>query len=366
MRALLSTRKGLFELTRQASGQWDLQLAGFPADPVTMALFDVRDGAVYAALNLGHFGAKLHRRDAGSTTWQEIAVPAYPLQEQKAEGDVDWKLRMIWSLSAGGADQPGVLWAGTLPGGLFRSQDRGDSWQLVESLWQMPQRREWMGGGAEVPGIHSICVDPRNSARVLVGVSCGGAWLTEDGGATWHSRARGMLATFMPPELAADENTQDPHLIVQCASQPENWWCQHHCGIWRSQDDATSWQQIHPQDANGQPISGFGFAVAVHPRDAQCAWFVPAISDQARVPVDAALSVSRTRDGGKTFESLRQGLPQKNCYDLIYRHGLALAPDGQTLLIGSTTGGLWVSENGGDNWQEITHTLPPIYALQFA
>ena len=366
MRALLSTRKGLFELTRQASGQWDLQLTGFIADPVTMALHDARDGTVYAALNLGHFGVKLHRRDAGSATWQEIAVPTYPLQEQKADGDVDWKLRMIWSLASGGPDQPGVLWAGTLPGGLFRSQDRGESWQLVESLWQMPQRREWMGGGAEVPGIHSICVDPSNSARVLVGVSCGGAWLTEDGGASWHSRARGMLANFMPPEQAADENTQDPHLIVQCASQPETYWCQHHCGIWRSQDDATSWQQIHPQDANGQAISGFGFAVAVHPHDAQCAWFVPAISDQARVPVDATLSVSRTRDGGKTFESLRQGLPQKDCYDLIYRHGLALAPDGQTLLIGSTTGGLWVSENGGDNWQEIYHTLPPIYALQFA
>ncbi len=366
MRALLSTRKGLFELTRQASGQWALQLAGFIADPVTMTLFDARDGSVYAALNLGHFGVKLHRRDAGATSWQEIAVPAYPPQEQKAEGDVDWKLRMIWSMAAGGADQPGVLWAGTLPGGLFRSQDRGESWQLVESLWQMPLRREWVGGGAEVPGIHSICVDPRNSARLLVGVSCGGAWLSEDGSASWHSRARGMLATFMPPELAAVEHVQDPHLIVQCAGQPQNYWCQHHCGIWRSQDDAISWQQIHPQDANGQALSGFGFAVAVHPQDAQCAWFVPATSDQERVPGDAALSVSRTRDGGKTFESLRVGLPQKDCYDLIYRHGLALAPSGQTLLIGSTTGGLWVSENGGDAWQEITHTLPPIYAVQFA
>ena len=155
-------------------------------------------------------------------------------------------------------------------------------------------------------------------------------------------------------------------LIVQCESQPQNYWCQHHCGIWRSTDDAVSWQQIQPQDANGLALSGFGFAVAVHPQDAQCAWFVPATSDQERVPGDAALSVSRTRDGGKTFESLRQGLPQKDCYDLIYRHGLALAPDGQTLLIGSTTGGLWVSENGGDNWQEITHTLPPIYAVRFA
>lgn len=366
MRALLSTRKGLFELTRQQSGQWALQLSGFIADPVTMTLFDARDGSVYAALNLGHFGVKLHRRDAGAATWQEIAVPSYPPQEALAEGEAEWKLRLIWSLAAGGLDQPGVLWAGTLPGGLFRSSDRGESWQLVDSLWRMPLRREWMGGGAEVPGIHSICVDPRNSLRVLVGVSCGGAWLTEDGGASWLSRARGMRATFMPPEQAEVEHMQDPHLIVQAPSQPQTYWCQHHCGIWHSADAAASWQQILPQDANGQAISGFGFAVAVHPHDANCAWFVPAISDERRVPVDAALSVSRTRDGGKTFESLRRGLPQKDCYDLIYRHGLAVAPDGQTLLIGSTTGGLWLSENGGDDWQEITHTLPPIYAVQFA
>lgn len=400
MRALLATRKGVFELTRQASGAWDLQLSGFIADPATMLLRDPRDGAEYVALNLGHFGVKMHRRDSATSPWQEIAVPVYPQQPPPSPApdqaatpadsatpatesgatptsadsaaaaqpapEVEWKLKLIWSLAAGGADQPGVLWAGTLPGGLFRSEDRGESWQLVESLWNMPLRREWMGGGAEVPGIHSICVDPRNSARVLIGVSCGGAWLTEDGGASWVSRARGMRATFMPPELAEVENAQDPHLIVQCPSSPEHYWCQHHCGIWRSQDGAASWQQIEPKDAQGNPVSSFGFAVAVHPQDPNCAWFAPATSDERRVPVDAALFVSRTRDGGKTFEVLRNGLPQKNCYDLMFRHSLAVAADGKTLLMGSTTGGLWVSENAGDDWQEITHTLPPIYALGFA
>ena len=42
--------------------------AGFLAEPVSMMLEDPRDGALYAALHLGHFGAKLHRsRDAGRT-----------------------------------------------------------------------------------------------------------------------------------------------------------------------------------------------------------------------------------------------------------------------------------------------------------
>ncbi|MEN9866750.1 MAG: hypothetical protein RL748_2340 [Pseudomonadota bacterium] len=367
MRALIGTRKGLFELTRHAHHDWRLQMIGFIADPVTMLLHDARSGHLYAALKLGHFGVKLHRRNAGSTDWTEIAVPTYPPQPDKlAEGEAEWKLHTIWSMATGGADQPGVLWAGTLPGGLFRSADHGASWQLVESLWNLPERKQWMGGGAEVPGIHSICVDPRNSQRVLVGVSCGGAWLTEDGGASWVSRARGMRANYMPPELAEVEATQDPHLITQCAAQPDHYWCQHHCGIWRSSDGAASWQEVSPVDASGAAISNFGFAVAVHPQDANSAWFVPAVSDQRRIPVDAALAVHRTRDGGASFSSLRTGLPQQDCYDLIYRHGLDVASDGQTLLMGSTTGGLWVSENGGDVWHTVGMNLPPIYALKFA
>lgn len=366
-RALVSTRKGLFEIS-QADAGWQCQLIGFIADPVSISLFDARDGSIYAALKLGHFGVKMHRRDAGSSTWTEISTPSFPPQppaDAQENSDVDWKLVQIWSLAAGGADQPGVLWAGSLPGGLFRSEDRGESWQLVEALWQHPLRREWMGGGAEVPGIHSICVHPENSQHVLVGVSCGGAWLTTDGGASWQLKARGMLAAYMPGELAEVEHTQDPHLIVQCPSSPQDYWCQHHNGIWRSQDGAASWQQVKVHDANGQPQSDFGFAVAVHPHDSQCAWFVPAASDVCRLPVDAALYVSRTRDGGKSFTSLREGLPQNNCYDLIYRHGLAVSSDGNALIMGSTTGGLWFSENQGDTWQEISHTLPPIYAVRF-
>jgi len=328
-----------------------------------MTLFDQRDGCLYAALNLGHFGVKLHRREAGSKRWTEVAVPSYPQQPEDRKGDVAWKLNLIWSLACGGADQPGVLWAGTLPGGLFRSPDRGDSWELVESLWNVPERKEWFGGGYDTPGVHSICVDPRDSSRILVGVSCGGVWISADGGASWSLSARGMRADYMPPEQAENQQTQDPHRIVQCAAQPDVFWCQHHNGIWHSVDGGAHWQQVKIQAAAS---SDFGFAVAVHPRDPDSAWFVPAKADQQRVPVDAALAVTRTRDAGKSFDILRSGLPQQHCYDLIYRHSLAVAEDGHTLLMGSTTGSVWVSVDGGDRWQQVSGNLPPIFALQFA
>lgn len=371
-RALVSTRKGLFEVARGNSG-WTINEAGFLGEPVSFAMHDRRDGSTYAALNLGHFGVKLHRKDAGAATWNEVAAPAYPPQPERREArtdaetgtnaDVEWKLQLLWSLAAGGGDQPGRLWAGTIPGGLFRSDDRGASWELVRTLWDHPTRKEWFGGGYDAPGIHSICVNPRDSSHVLVGISCGGAWITRDGGATWTSGVAGMRAAYMPPERAEDPAAQDPHLIAQCKAEPDVLWCQHHNGIWRSDDGAGHWHEIGPA---ARPVaSDFGFAVAAHPTDAQTAWFVPAVADQQRIPVDAALCVTRTRDGGKSFEVLRAGLPQQHCYDLIYRHGLAVADDGLTLMMGSTTGGLWVSEDGGECWQALSMHLPPVYAVAF-
>lgn len=355
----ISTRKGLFGVHRGVGG-WQIGERHFLGEPVSIALADRRDGTLYAALNLGHFGVKLHRRDPGASSWTEIAAPAYPPKPDDSADPVEWKNKLVWCLEAGGADQPGVLWAGTLPGGLFKSSDRGHSWELVRSLWDVPQRSEWFGGGYDVPGIHSIAVDPRDSSHLLVGVSCGGVWRSEDGGASWTISATGMRADYMPPELNENEAVQDPHRVVQCAASADVFWCQHHNGMWRSADGGRRWDEI-----TSAPLSHFGFAVAAHPHDPATAWFAPAEADQRRIPVDTALAVTRTTDGGRTFTALRAGLPQTQCYDLVYRHGLAVSSDGRTLLMGSTTGGLWVSDNGGDSWDTVSTTLPPIYAVCF-
>jgi hypothetical protein len=112
-------------------------------------------------------------------------------------------------------------------------------------------------------------------------------------------------------------------------------------------------------------LSCFGFAAAVHPREPNTAWFVPAIKDEKRIPADGKLVVTRTRDGGKSFTELRAGLPQENAYDLVYRHGLAIDDSGDRLALGSTTGGVWISGDQGDSWQVLPARLPPVYAMRF-
>lgn len=352
------TRKGLF-VYRSTAGVWRPDGVHFLGEPVSMMLPDRRDGSLHAALNLGHFGVKMRRSRDNGRNWEETAVPTYPPQPDNAKDEKPWALEQVWALETGGGDRPGVLWAGTNPGGLFVSRDGGDSWELVRALWDRPERLQWFGGGYDSPGIHSISVDPRNSDHVTVGISCGGVWQTRDGGSSWELRAAGMLADYMPPERREDSNIQDPHRVVQCKADPDTLWTQHHCGIWRSRDNAASWQQVFASP------SSFGFAVAVHPHEGETAWFAPVVKDVLRVPVDGEFVVTRTRDGGKTFEILKKGLPAMPAYDLVYRHGLVVDDSGQRLAMGSTTGGLWMSDNGGDAWSCISAHLPPIYCVRF-
>jgi photosystem II stability/assembly factor-like uncharacterized protein len=352
-RAWVATRKGLFELRKGTSG-WRIANVSFLGEPVSMVLPPTSSGRMLAALNLGHFGVKVHASDDGGKNWKEVATPTYPEQPADAKGPA-WKMVQIWSMEA----RNGTVWAGTLPGGLFRSDDGGASWTLNDALWNRPERAEWFGGGYDVPGIHSICPHPTRDGELLVGVSCGGVWITRDDGQTWSVHCDGMHAAYMPSDQADNPNTQDPHRVVRCASAPDVLWTQHHCGIWKSADNAGRWEEVKA------PLSSFGFAVAVHPSRPETAWFVPGVADQQRIPVEGQFVVNRTRDGGKSFETLREGLPQEACYDLTYRHGLDIAPDGEQLLMGTTTGSLWATTNGGDSWSTVSNHLPPIYAVRF-
>ncbi|HVJ53929.1 MAG TPA: exo-alpha-sialidase [Aliidongia sp.] len=344
---LVGTRKGLFTIAESGA----VIRHDFAGVPVSAVLHDPPDGALYAGLDHGHFGVKLHRSDDAGVSWIELPAPAFPAGLDGAPA-----VSLIWVLEAG---RPGEIWAGTIPGGLFRSDDRGQSWQLVDSLWQQEARAEWMGGGFDQPGIHSISVDPRDRARMTIGVSCGGVWLSEDGGTSWRLGGDGLVAGYMPDQRRDDRRIQDPHRLARCQAAPDRVWTQHHSGVFRSDDGGESWQRI-----TGLPRSDFGFAVAAHPHDPDTAWFVPAESDQNRIPVGGVVTVSRTRDGGRSFDSFSAGLPPPPAYDLVYRHAFDVAPDGAALAMGSTTGGLWLSADAGESWRIAAARLPPIACLR--
>ena len=363
-RLWLGTRKGLFLVERDGFGAWGISRTWFLGDPVSMVLCEPGGRRIHAALDLGHFGVKLQRSEDDGTTWCEAPVPAFPPKPEDLEDkdpmrglEVPWSTRLIWALEAGAPDE---LWCGVIPGALFRSSDGGDTWDLMRSLWDDPRRRKWVGGGYDFAGIHSILVDPRDPSHVTVAVSVGGVWTTRDSGGTWDLIGAGLRGEYMPPGLEGDPLAQDAHRVVQCPANPDRLWMQHHNGIFLSDDGGLQWREL-----TGVPPSSFGFAVAVHPVDPDIAWFVPATKDEKRFPVDARLVVSRTRDGGRSFEVLDRGLPQGPAYDLVYRHGLDCSADGERLAFASTTGSLWVSEDQGDSWRCVSEHLPPVYCVRF-
>ncbi len=363
MSLLVGTRKGLFTLEQGAHG-WEIAGVDFLGEPVTAGVVGP-DGATYAALGTGHFGSHLWRRDVGSA-WAEVGAPAYPTRPDDAT-DVSpmtqqpwpWSVQLMWTMETGHPSRPDELWCGTIPGGLFHSRDRGDSWELVRSLWDMPERTQWSGGGYDWPGIHSISVDPRSPDTVLVGVSCGGVWITDDGGTTW-TVTEGMRNEYMPPGEEYTAVAQDPHRLARCAGSPDVVWNQHHNGCFKSVDGGRNWTEI-----TERAPSVFGFAVAAHPTNPDVAWFAPAVKDEMRIPVDGRLVLSKTSDGGESFDVFGDGLPASHAYDLVYRHALDVDASGEVLAMGSTTGSLWISEDAGEHWAMASANLPPIHFTRF-
>ncbi|MGV3720327.1 MAG: WD40/YVTN/BNR-like repeat-containing protein [Actinomycetota bacterium] len=362
----LGTRKGLLTLQRGAEG-WRVARHSHVGTPVAYAATDPRTGTLWACLDHGHWGQKLERSRDGGETWEKVASPAYPEDARMMMGfpgseshkEVPATLRYLWCFTAGGADQPGRIYFGTEPGGLFRSDDDGDTFHLVKGLWDHPSRLTgWFGGGRDTPGIHSICVDPHDSTHLYVGISCAGVFESKDDGATWQVRNKGLQADFLPDP--GTEIGHDPHFLTLCEDAPQVMWQQNHCGIFRSQDGGQSWSKI--SQAGGP--AHFGFPIAADPRNPSVAWVVPAQSDEHRLSVNGALCVCRTNDGGETWPALRNGLPQESSYDIVFRHALDQA--GDRVAFGSTTGNVYLSDDRGENWQSLGHHFPPIYSARFA
>ena len=352
----LSTRKGLLIGTRRTDG-WEIVGSHFDGIPVTYTYEDSRHGTWWACLDHGHWGVKLHRSFNQGATWEEVSAPAYP-EGTEVKAGLPATTKYIWSLQQGGEQYPQRLWLGTIPGGLFRSEDGGSSFELVESLWNHPTRsKQWFGGGFDHPGIHSIVVDPRNEDHLYIGISVAGVLESHDAGRNWEFRNKGLRADFLPDPYA--EVGHDPHLLLAAPSNPDVLWQQNHCGIFVSEDAGANWKNV--SDKNGP--ANFGFAIAVAEDDPQQAWVAPAVSDEIRTAVGHALCICRTDDGGKHWKTIRKGLPQVFCYDIVYRH--ALATTGDDLVFGTTTGNVFSSQNRGDSWQVLSHYLPMVHAVAF-
>lgn len=354
---LVGTMKGIFFFhSNAARKRWNVGGPYSIGSPVYAAAMDTRQGRnrVWWGQQSFRWGTILRSSDDFGKTSTEPET--YSI---KFPAEAGWTLKNIWQICVGPADQPEKIYCGVEPTALFESNDGGKSWALVKGLFDHPHRLKWTpGGGGQC--LHTILPHPSERKKMMIAMSTGGAYSTDDGGKTWEPRNKNIRAEFLPEKYP--EFGQCVHKIGLHPSKPDRLYLQNHWGLYRSDDFGASWKDI----AKGVP-SDFGFCMAVHPHDADTAYIVPIESDEYRCTPEGKLRVYRTRNGGGGWEPLTRGLPQKNALETVLRDALStdiLDPAG--IYFGTRSGKVYGSSDDGKSWQLIQEGLPAVVCVKAA
>lgn len=354
---LVGTTKGLFAATAGPDRRgWTLSGPWFAGQEVAAALLDTRGGRtrLLVGATSSHWGPSVQHSDDLGATWVEPPEGSLAFPE-----DTGAAVGKIWQLQPAGVGQPDVVYAGVDPAALFRSDDGGETFRLDRNLWDHPHREQWQPGGGGLC-LHTILPDPAGGPRMAVAVSAAGFYRTLDG-TTWEAANRGIVAPFFPgppPEFGQCVHKVDGH-----PSEPDTLFLQHHWGVYRSRDFGGSWEEI---GADVLP-STFGFPLVADPNRPGSAYVVPLTSDGFRCTPDGRMRVYRTVDHGASWEALGNGLPQEEAWMTVLRDGFVadrLDPTG--LYLGTRTGELYASPDGGESWSELAGHLPPVVCVKVA
>jgi photosystem II stability/assembly factor-like uncharacterized protein len=353
----IGTRKGLF-LARSDDDRrsWSLGAPQFPSTDVYSVAIDTRRDPVrlLAGTHSEHWGPTVFRSDDLGDTWEETEGGAvrFPTESGGA-------LKRVWQLRPASADEPDVVWAGVEPGALFRSDDGGVTFSLNEGLWNHPHRPKWQPGGGGLC-LHTVLPHPTDRDRIMVAVSTGGVYRSDDGGESWAPSNKGIGAEFLPDD--APEYGQCVHKVAFQPDHPDQLFLQNHGGVFRSDDGGSTWSSI----AEGLPAD-FGFPIVAHPHRPATAYVFPLVADVQRMPPDGRCRVYRTRDAGESWEPLTEGLPQEHSYVSVLRDAMtADTSDPAGLYFGTRSGEVYASRDDGESWVAVAGHLPDVLTVRAA
>jgi hypothetical protein len=354
----VGTTKGLFIVS---DGRTDGPF--FPGEGVPSFL--EAEGRYLAGTVGSHFGPDVRISEDDGISWGTAAAADESRGRPIAfPADAAASLVQVWQLH-GDATAEGRIWAGVEPAALFRSEDGGGSFELVRELWDHPSRPSWEPGGGGL-GLHTILTHPDRPDRIVVAISAAGVFRSDDGGASWQPRNRGIAASFRPTgDAAGPEFGQCVHKVAVDAGNPDVLWAQNHGGIYRSDDSGERWVDVgRPGEAGGVPAD-FGFPIVTHPVWPDTAYVFPLVSAEYRCCPEGRCRVYRTSDAGESWDPLTAGLPQADAHMTVLRDAFSIGTqDPYVLAFGTRSGEVYASADGGDNWRLDAWHLPPILSVR--
>jgi photosystem II stability/assembly factor-like uncharacterized protein len=345
---LVGTSKGAFILDGGGDrASWSIRGPLCEGWPIHDLQWDPATRSIYAGGGSIWYGPAVFRSDDLGETWSHSS-------EGITYGDDGPKIPTVWNVTPA----HGSIYAGVEPAGLFRSDDGGATWSHVAGLREHPSRPGWQPGAGGLI-CHTIVAHPSDAETMWVAISAVGTFATEDGGANWEARNRGVVACFAPDPHP--ETGQCVHKLVMAAGQPDRFYQQNHCGVYRSSDGGRQWQDI-----SAGLVSEFGFVFGAHPRDPDTGWVIPLTHpEEGRFAPGGSLGVWRTTDSGDSWQRHGDGLPQENAFVGVFREAMAvdrLDPVG--VFFGTSTGQLYGSVDEGETWSVVAENLPPIWGVE--
>jgi len=353
---LAGTRKGLWiGLSDEARQDWTWTGPHFDMEEVYSCMIDTRGPRprLLAGASSSWLGPRVRRSDDLGESWQESPDGGVRFPE-----GTDASVERIWQLTPGA--RPEIVYAGSEPGAVWRSDDHGETFRLEQALWDHPHRPEWAAGfGGQA--FHTILPHPTDADSVTVALSTGGVYQTTDGGKSWSPRNHGIRADFLPEGQQYPEFGQCVHKVTRHPARPERLFLQNHGGVYRSDDEGGSWTSI----ADGLPAD-FGFPIVVHPHEPDTVYVFPINGGEKRYPPEAKARVWRSKDAGDTWEELGDGLPDA-FYVAVMRDAMwADEHESPGIYFGARNGAVWASSDAGETWTQIVADLPDVMCVRAA
>lgn len=324
---LVGTREGIVSIARDAAGGgWNVADRSLTDQHIHAIIIEPESGTIFAGASQGG----IHASTDGGKTW-----------ERRDSGLTE---RDIYSLASARIDGWVRLFAGTEPAQLFVSDDLGRSWQERPALRSVPGHENWtFPGPPHIGHLKHINFDPRDTRTVFGSIEVGGLLKSSDGGETW-TEIPGMYP--------------DVHRTVINPRQPERIYVTGGDGLYVTSNGGESWEHWTGDDAE---IGGYPDLLVFAPSQPELMFIAAAQCSPGewRTSHFAGARISRSRDGGRTWEVLRNGLPDRLQASV---EAMCLEEAGSTVSVfaATTAGEVFYSEDAGERWMVAVQGLAPI------